>query len=637
MKKPLLAGCLLLCFALLLPQTRCSGARSRAQGKRLIILGIDGMDPGFLERHWDLLPNLARLRGQGEFKRLATTIPPQSPVAWSTFITGRDPGGHGIYDFVHRNPLTMLPFSSMGETIEPHRTLALGPYVLPLSKGRVQSFRKGKAFWQILSEQSIPVTVIRMPTNFPPVECEGRSLAGMGTPDMRGTFGTFAYYTDDPEETTREVPGGRIVRVDVAEHRVVLAIEGPVNTLRQDRPRSSVTLSVDVDPSQPVGRFQAGDTPFILREGEWSGWIRVRFPLISGLKSAAGMFRVYAKKIRPQFRLYVSPINIDPAEPELPISTPESYSGQLAEAVGPFYTQGIAEDTAAWRQGVFNREEYLQQSRNVAEEQLRLLQYGLENFQEGLLFFHFLGIDQNSHMLWGKYDKDLLETYRLVDRAIGRVMERLGNGTLIVMSDHGFTSFDRAVHLNTWLWREGFLALDETRETGADELFARLDWSKTQDYSLGLNGLYMNLLGREHNGTVAPGSESEEVLRRLTERLRNFRDPDTGQPVVADAYSPRSLFQAGTLDTAPDLIVGYTPGFRSSWQTALGAVPSAIIVPNTDPWIGDHCIAPVYVPGVLLSNRRSRLPAPHLQDLTVTVLSEFGIPRAEGMIGQPIY
>lgn len=587
------------------------------------------MDPGFLETHWNKLPNLNRLRQQGEFKRLATTMPPQSPVAWSSFITGMDPDGHGIYDFVHRDPRTRMPFSSMAEIVESDRTITLGPYILPLSKGRLRTFRRGKAFWQILAERHVPVTIIRMPTNFPPIECEGRSLAGMGVPDLRGTFGTFTFYTDNPDEIPRQVPGGRIVTVDVAEHSAVLQIEGPVNTLRKERPRSSVALTVHVDPTQPVARFETGESQFIVREGEWSEWIKVQFPLITGLKSVAGMFRIYAKKLQPNFEVYVSPINLDPARSELPISAPASYSRELAASLGPFYTQGIAEDTAALRQNVLSREEYLAQSRLVANEHLKLLRYGLEHFETGLLFFHFFGIDQNSHMLWGKYESELLATYRLVDDAIGWVMERAGDATLIVMSDHGFSAFDRAVHLNTWLLKEGFLALDEPGNTGTEELFAHVDWSRTQAYALGLNGLYLNLAGREDNGTVSPGAQREALLRALIARLRDFRDPDTGKTVIADVYSAR--------DPGPDLLVGYAPGYRCSWQTALGAVPNAVVEDNTDAWIGDHCIAPQYVPGVLLGNRKSNITDPKIQDITATVLNEFGVARAKGMTGRAIY
>lgn len=595
------------------------------------------MDPGFLERHWDALPNLAAMRRQGDFRRLGTTIPPQSPVAWSTFITGMDPGGHGVFDFVHRNPANMQPFSSMAETEEPAYNLSLGPYRLPLSSGHVRLLRRGTAFWQLLDERGVPATIIHIPNNFPPLKSRAKTLAGMGTPDLQGTFGTFTFYTDDTLELTHEVSGGRVVKVRCQDGRVVVPIAGPPNTLRRDRAPTSVELVVDVDPQQPAGRFRIGDNLFLLNEGEWSGWIRADFVLIPGFKSVRGMFRVYAKQYHPVFQLYVSPVNLDPAAPELPLSTPDSYSRQMAQAIGPFYTQGIAEDTAVYRAGYFDLQEYLAQSRLVAEEQFAMLRHALAEFQTGLLFFYFSTVDQNSHMLWGKHEDELLRSYQLVDRAIGWVAARAGSATMVVMSDHGFARFDRAVHLNTWLRSEGFLCLDDPAATAAGDGFAHVDWSKTQAYAMGLNGLYVNLRGREKNGTVADGPARAEVLRRISERLLALRDPRDGATVVDAVYEPRQVFHGQALEFAPDLIIGYAAGFRASWQTALGATPEPILEDNRDAWIGDHCIDPRLVPGTLLANRPIRVRDPNLADLTVTILSEFGIPPDGEMQGRPVF
>ncbi|MEK7408184.1 MAG: alkaline phosphatase family protein [Acidobacteriota bacterium] len=633
MRTRLAAGCAVLFLA----QTACGPSESRARGKRVIVLGIDGMDPQFLERHWDGLPNLDRLRRGGDYKRLATSVPPQSPVAWSSFITGAEPGFHGIYDFIHRDPATRMPFSSMAETVPPKRHLSIGPYRIPLSSGAVRSFRRGRAFWQMLEEHGIPAAVLRMPINFPPVESKGPTLAGMGTPDLRGTLGTFTFYTDDPGEQTRVVPGGRIVRVTRSGSDATLRLEGPENTLLKARPPTEVTLTVHVDPSQPVARFDVDDAQVVLREGEWSEWIPVRFPLIWGIRSVSGIIRIYAQRFRPRFRVYVTPVNIDPSAPALPLSTPASYSRELAEALGPYYTQGIAEDTAALRQGVFSRAEYQAQSRLVAREQLALLQHALDQFGEGLLFFHFMGLDQNSHVLWGRHEDELLETYQLVDRAIGRVMERAAGATLIVMSDHGFAAFDRAVHLNTWLWREGFLALDAPGNASDEELFPHVDWSRTQAYALGLTSLYLNQAGRERDGVVTPGPESEEVIARIKQRLEEYRDPETGKAVVESVHDPRTEWRGSQLAAAPDLIVGYAPGYRGSWQTALGAVPRAVIEDNKDEWAADHCMAASRVPGVFLSNRRSRVADPRLPDVTATVLAEFGVPLPPQMTGRPVF
>ena len=613
----------------------CGRGRAPADSRKVVVLGIDGMDPGFLERHWADLPHLDRLRRDGGFRRLGTTIPPQSPVAWSTFITGLDPGGHGIFDFVHRNPATMAPVSSLGETIEPRNKLPLGPYELPLSSGEVRSFRHGKAFWQILSEQGIGATVLRMPVNFPPVRCQCEELAGMGTPDMQGTFGTFTFYTDEASETSRQVAGGRIVRIGTAGSDLILPIEGPVNSLRKDRRRTSVPLVVHLDRSAKAARFDIDGQRLILREGEWSDWVRVKFPLIPGWRSTTGIVRIFARQFWPHVQIYVSPVNIDPASPELEISSPRSYSAELAKAIGPFYTQGIAEDTAALRHGAFRLEDYLTQSRAVATEQLAMLRHALGQFRGGFFFQHFLSIDQNSHMLWGKHEPELLATYKMVDDALGWVRANAGDATVVVMSDHGFAAFDRAFHLNSWLMREGFLALDDPSSTGSEELFAHVDWTRTQAYAIGLNGLYLNLRGRERGGIVEPGAQAELVLRVIARRLREFQD--AGRPVITSVDRPQEVYQGAALAMAPDLIVGYSPPYRISWQSALGAVPATIIEDNRDAWIGDHCIAARHVPGVLLANRPIQLDDPQLADLTVTILSQFGVPRPEPMRGRPVF
>jgi len=611
--------------------------RPATTSKRVIVLGIDAMDPGFVERHWKDLPNLARLGHAGAFRRLATTIPPQSPVAWSTFITGMNPGGHGIFDFIQRDPATMKVYSSMGEVEPPARTFPIGAYELPLSSGYVRQFRRGKAFWQILGQHGIPAVVLRMPNNFPPVASRGRTLSGMGTPDLRGTFGTFSYYTDDPVQAAREVAGGRIIQAQLERNCAELTIEGPENTIRKDHASSSAAIKVCRDPSQPAALFDVDGSRFLLRQGEWSHWVKVSFPIIPGVKSAAGMIRIFAEKLQPEFGIYVSPVNLDPAAPELTISTPPSYSRDLADALGPFYTQGIAEDTAAFRQHILTREQYREQSRAVAAEQFAMLEHELDRFRSGLLFIHMLGIDQDSHMLWGKYDDELLATYKRMDAEVGKVAQRAEGALLLVVSDHGFAKFDRAVNVNTWLRREGFLTLDgpDIRSTG--EMFSHVDWGRTRAYAVGLNGIYLNLRSREKDGIVDIGAEAARVIEEIQRRLLKFRDPDTGRAVAAAVYRSGEVYQGMAMAAAPDLMVGWAAGYRTSWQSALGAISEETIEDNFDEWRGDHCIAADLVPGVLFSNRMVRLANPRLEDLTTTLLAEFGLKAEPGMTGKVIF
>ena len=615
MKSPVTAAL----FVLLL--TGC--AHQGWKGPSVIVIGVDGMDPNFLERHWNDLPNLRGLRDKGGLTRLATTTPPQSPVAWSVFATGMDPEQNGIFDFVHRDPATMQPLSSFAEVFPPSHQLAIGPYLLPLSRSRVRSFRRGRTYWEILTAHGVPVEVIRMPVNYPPAG-GGEELAGMGTPDLEGTFGTFTFYSDDPLEASRDVPGGRFVAIEKTGDRVILPVQGPPNTLRRDRRPTHLDVVVDIDPAAPVMRARVEDQDVVLKETEWSPWIHVRFPLVPGVAAVRGMFRLYVKELHPSIRIYRSPLNIDPSDAALPISQPVRFSRDLASQSGPFYTQGIEEDTSALRQGALNLSEYLAQSRLAHAEHETLLDDALARFRGGLLFFYFSEIDQNSHVLWGRHEAELLETYREVDQDIGRVLDRARGGTVIVMSDHGFAAFDRAMNLNTWLTQQGLLAVKENRQ---------IDWARTRAYAMGLNAIYVNLAGREEYGFVHVGAQKNAVIQEIQKKLTEFTDIETGSQPVSNVtrVGPSSSVYA------PDLIVGYAPSYRASWETALGEVPRAVLVPNEDAWIADHCIDANAVPGVLLGTKPPRNPKPRLKDLPVAILGEFGIAPDLQMSGAAVY
>ncbi len=577
------------------------------------------MDPGFVERHWADLPNLNQLRQDGSFYRLGTTTPPQSPVAWSTFITGLSPAEHGIFDFVHRDPNTLQVFSSMTRTEEPRWKLSVGSYVLPLSSPRITAERKGQPFWQNLWKRGIPVTVLRMPTNYPPVQA-GYALSGMGTPDLRGTLGTFAVYTDHPEELSHAVAGGKTVKVHLNNGHVELPIEGPPNTLRKDQNVSVVTLTVDVDPGSAAARLQVGSTILILKEGEWSSWIPAEFPLIRHLATVPGMFRLFAKELHPGFQLYVSAVNVDPLNPALPISEPSNWSRTFAREIGSrFFTLGIPEDTSALRSHTLTHNQFLEQASLVQEDEGRLFRQVVSDFKGGFLFFYFSSIDQTSHILWGKQDRELLEFYSSVDRRIGEVRARLPDAQLVVMSDHGFSTFERAANLNTWLQHRGYLTLKT--EPGDDTSLSSIDWRSTEAYAVGLNGLYLNQQGRESQGIVKRGAASEATLRNLREQLLQWRDPVSGEQVVTVVEGLKP--SRDNENAAPDLIVGYNTRYRASWQTGLGATPGTELEDNTDEWIADHCIDPKLVPGVLFVSKRTSLVHPQISDVTSLILRYF--------------
>ncbi len=578
----------------LIPLAACG----KAHYKKVIVIGVDGMDTGFVERHWADLPNLTRLRERGGYSHMRTTTPPQSPVAWSTFITGLDPGDHGIFDFVHRDPATKEPYLSTDKTMAPRFKLSLGQWVLPLSRSRVVSLRKGRAFWEYLSDRGIPVTIIRIPSNYPPSKA-GHEIAGMGVPDLRGTESTFSYYTDDPAGTSHEVSGGLIRKVALNAGHVDLNVEGPPNTLRRDHAYVSVRLAADVDPDRPFVRLRIDDQTAILREGEWSDWLTADFPLLPHVASVRGMFRVFAKQLHPRFELYVSPINVDPDDPALPVSTPASYDRDVAASAGKWSTLGIPEDTAALRQGVFDLPQFLSQSHLVLEDEKRLLDDALRRYTNGFLFFYFSAVDQNSHVLFGRHDAELLGVYRAVDASIGEVMWREPDAELIVMSDHGFARFDRAVNLNTFLASRGF---------------------RTKAWALGLNGLYLS---------------DKHAADKVKQELLNWRDPVNGRQVIKSVSDSHASPENRAI--APDLIVGYSAGYRASWETTLGEAPPGVLEDNTDAWIADHCIDASEVPAVLFTSRPIHGSDPGLEDLPVSLLALFGVPRLAQMHGRSVF
>lgn len=604
---------------MLLVLAGCGGA-----ARKVIVLGVDGMDPGFVERHWASLPNLAALARRGGYRRLATTTPPQSPVAWTTFTTGLEPGAHGVFDFVERDAATMEPYSSFARLEDSGPRLPVGPYTFPLWPANVVRQRRGEAFWSLLARRGVAATVIRIPANYPPVRA-GRALAGMGTPDLRGTMGTYTYYTDDPEREAESVAGGETVKVEVKDGHLGLPLSGPPNTLRKDGRTAVARIDVDIDREAAVARVRSGGETEVVKEGEWSGWMPADFVLVPGLASSRGIFRMYVKQLHPALRIYVSPVNVDPEAPALPITYPSGYSRELAGSVGRFYTLGIPEDTAALRQGVFDRAEFLEQAGLVWEDERRLFEEALKRYRDGFLFFYFSSVDQTSHVLWGQHEEELLKVYREIDGAVGEAVRRVPDAELVVMSDHGFGAFSRAVHLNRWLAENGWLTAQSD---------GTIDWRGTKVYAMGLNGLYVNQAGREEHGTVAPGVESRRVLDEVRRALVAWRDPVDGKPVVATVRDARA--EAEWAKTAPDAVVGYAPGYRASWETALGEAGSVAIDDNTDAWIADHCVEADEVPGVLFTSMGVRAASPRLADLPVSILGLYGLGAGAGMKGRDI-
>jgi len=626
----------------------------RETPQKVLILGLDGIDPHLLQL-WmkeGKLPYFQRLARQGDFLPLRTSIPPQSPVAWSNFATGTNPGGHAIFDFIHRDPERYFPVFSASETMEAQKTVRIGNLVLPLSGGEVKNMRKGKAFWQILEEHDIPATVFKIPANYPPASTKQRTISGMGTPDILGSYGIFNYYTTEARELKENIGGGRIHPVNVIANRVEAKLLGPVNAFKKDRPESAIEFKVFIDPVNPVAKISLQDHEFILKEGEWSSWKRIHFRMIP-TQSVDGICMFYLKQVRPNFKLYVSPINIDPGQAALPISTPKGYSKELEERFGPFFTKGLPADTKALDNDVLDDGEFLEHDDLVLRERLDMFDYELARFSSGLLFYYVSSTDQRQHMFWRLIDKEhpsydpglafkygntIENIYKEMDKLLAKAMEKVDKDTvLIVMSDHGFSPFRRSFNLNTWLKESGYHTLINPWKQGREDLFMNTNWSRTKAYSFGLNSLYINQRGREAEGAVNPGAEKEALVREIAHKLENFRDPKTGGRPVLRAFVAKDVYQGPYVEEAPDIIVGYNHGYRTSWAAPLGRIPKEIVEDNKEKWSGDHCMAPEVVPGILLTNRKIKAKSPALYDLTPTILKIFDIEKPTEMVGKPIF
>lgn len=639
----------------------------------VFVVGVDGLDPVILERMMDegAMPNFAALRAEGSFQSLGTSVPPQSPVAWSNFVTGMDPGGHGIFDFIHRDPKSYMPISSATPPVDdPGSAVHFFGYVIPTSTPEVVNNRGGTPWWDVLTGHGVDVEVYRIPGNFPTPPSEARVLGGMGTVDVRGGFGTYTLYTDRPLDD--EDPKGDVERVrpqdldlDGTPDTVRGILRGPPDQFhlepgqvpgKNDYLTLGVVMHLAADRDAVV--IEVGGKRALLREGEWSDWLELSFDALPmGLAPVAGTVRFYAKELSPGFQVYASPVNISPASPAMPLSSPDDFAEELFEKLGFYYTQGMPEETDALKDGVFDDDDYLKQVALVQQDSQRMLSLALDRFAPGDATFVYLSdIDLQCHMLWRHRDPKhpdapphpahepeaarrhagaIERFYRDVDRALGEVRERLPADTfLVVMSDHGFQPYRRKLHLNAWLRDQGYLALKNGARTGQIAI-GDVDWPKTRAYALGFNGLYLNLVGREGEGIVAP-EQAPALAAEISTKLEALRDPLDGARVVLRVDRAEDVYAEARRAEGPDLVVGYDRGYGASDESTLGEITEAVIEDNTSRWSGNHLMSPDVVPGVLLVNRKLARDGHDLTDLTATLLAHYGLAPTAGMTGRPI-
>lgn len=619
--------------------------------RRVVVVGLDGLDPDLFERYRDegILPNLKKLAEDGCFHRLATSVPAISPVAWSSFQTGSNPGKHNIFDFLTRDPKTYFPDLSSAEVGTTSRTISLGKYQIPVGKPRTRLLRKGKTFWSVLGDAGIFSSVIRVPITFPPEKFKGHLLSAMCVPDLKGSQGTFSFFTTRQGDEVQHTGG---MRIQAKRNGSVIegAISGPVNSMKKDGGEMQLPFEFKANPDKKGGILALDGKKIPLEVGGYTDWVPLVFRPGLGIK-VHGIARFRLLRLEPEFDLYMTPINIDPEKPALPVSHPYAYAVYLAKDLGPYATLGLAEDTWGLNERVLDEAAFLEQCWSIHEEREKMLFNALEKTGQGAVVCVFDVTDRLQHMFFryldethpANRDKDferhrdtIRDLYVRMDEMIGRVRSKLGDkDVLMLMSDHGFKLFRRGINLNTWLHQSGYLTLKEGA-TVSGEYFRDVDWSKTRAYAVGLTGLFLNLKGRELKGIVEKGEEMTTLKKEIAGRLVEMQDPDSGEVAITDVIDTEATYTGPYKPNAPDLLIGCNEGYRASWDSVIGKFGGQVFEDNVKSWGGDHCIDSRKVPGVFFCDREIDTGEPRIIDVGPTVLNLLGVPVPKYMDGKTL-
>jgi len=667
----------------------CGLQSERRDPRRLVVLGFDGMDPRLVAK-WiaeKKLPHLAELARTGGLHELETTVSPESPTAWASFATGVNPGKHNIFDFLVRDTATYTPDLGMVRRTPPRFLFNF----IPVAKPAIESIRGGTSFWVTAGRAGVHSSVLTVPVTFPPETVEnGELLSGLPLPDIRGTMGTFYYFATDLsryEEGNTEF-GGILKRLVFEGDLARTELIGPPNPivrqqLRDLRAKGASLTDADrariaalearedvrlpmairwnrqADP--PTATVEIAGQTIHLRPAQWSKWISLDFR-VNVLVRVHGMAQLLLLNAGNELQLYMSPVNWRPDSPPLPISSPASFAGQLYDRIGPYRTLGWAEATWPLNEGRINEATFMEDLYRAFDDRAQVILNRLEGRHWNLLVGVIETTDRVQHMMWrlmdpshpmydaalaARYGDSIERIYRRCDQFVGLVMERVEPGTpVLVVSDHGFHSWRKSVNLNTWLVQQGYMALKGigSAEKKLDDLFGggefwqHVDWSRTRAYAMGLGQIYFNQRGREAQGIVSPGAESQALADELSRALAGLRDPDSDAPIVRAVYKRDDVYRGGYVGNAAELQVGFEPGYRVSWQTTLGGTPPGIVYANDRKWSGDHGgFDYAITPGVLIVNRKIQRDAPRLIDIAPTVFKHFGVGIPGDIDGKPLF
>jgi predicted AlkP superfamily phosphohydrolase/phosphomutase len=668
----------------------CTGTSRRGASKysqKLVILGFDGMDPQLLKKWMDegKLPNIAKLAKTGGMYPLQTTHSPESPTAWASFATGVNAGKHNIYDFLVRDLTSYIPDLGMVTRTPPK---FLFNY-FPISKPKLTSIRGGTSFWVTAGKQGVRSDMLTVPVTFPPEDVEnGEMLSGLPLPDIRGTMGTFSYYATDLsryEEGNTEM-GGILKRLVFEGDTASSELEGPpspivkqkIEAIRRKGPTLSESDRAQLAELQAVQDVRvpftiqwnrAAKTAAItidgqtipLQQGKWTPWIDLTFK-VNFLVRLHGMAQMLLVNAGSELQLYVSPVNFKPDRPPIPISSPDAFAGDLYKAVGNYRTLGWAEATWALNEGRMDEKTFMDDLMVAFDDRAKVILNRVDAKDWDLLIGVIESTDRVQHMMWrlidpkhplydsalaSQFGDSIERVYKRADDFVGEVVTRVGPGVpVMIVSDHGFHSWRKAVNLNTWLVQNGYMTLKG--QQGADKKLSDLfgggtfwenvDWSRTRAYAMGIGQIYFNLRGRESQGIVSPGAEAASLADELSRKLLTLQDPDDGASIIRAVYKRDDIYTGPYLQNAAELQVGMHDGYRVSWQTTLGGSPPGIVYKNDRKWSADHGGYDFAITsGILVTSRPITTASPRIIDIAPTVLRYFGLAVPTDIDGKPLF
>jgi predicted AlkP superfamily phosphohydrolase/phosphomutase len=624
--------------------------------KRVVILGFDGVDPGIVNAMFQAgeLPNLKQLADTGTFTTLQTSIPPQSPAAWNSFMTSRTTGGHGIFDFVRRDPRTYMPMPGYGS--DNHTQLGADGSVL--RPAHSINFRKGDPFWVEADRQGATTKILSMPFAYPADDLQqGCMLSGLGVPDIRCTQSTFFSFSTDYDRATR-VAGGKKVPLKFQGNTATVMVEGAYDS----RTRNYMTVPVEIRADRSARTITIGlpGQSVEVAEGAWTPWLEWQFE-VSPQHAVQAISRFHLLECGDHVRLYMTCLQFHPRAPYMQFTSPPSYAAELADRYGLYKTIGWHYDTHGLRRDVLPEDVFLSDVRDSMAWRAMLAKDELDRGNFDLLVAVWTATDRVSHTFWhhrdpkhplhtaegaAQYGRAIEDVYTIMDGIVGDIVPKLNEDDLLmILSDHGFHSFRKGLNVNTWLVRNGYMVLADQEDAATaftnDRYFRKadgrtftIDWNRTKAYSIGLGAIFLNLKGREGQGIVEP-SEADALIDEIRAKLIDVIDPETGDRVLNKIYT-REVFTGAASADAPDLQLGYADGYQTSKAAAAGAAPFDLFEINDDKWSGDHASSDMEsTAGVLFSNRKIA-GEPAIIDLGPTALQQLGLKIPDDYNGKPL-